>query len=360
MASQLTRRTFNTGLAAGAAFPIIGRAQAQSSGTVVVASFGGQYQDAQRKALFEPFEEATGIKVVEATGPSLAKLRAMSMSGNVEWDVSIFAPADFLVLAESNLLEKIDYNAIDNKIISRIDKRVVHPFGVGTFFYSNVIAFNTRRYPIGKHPRTWAQVWDVQKFPGPRVLPAATYVVRPNEFALVADGVPPQQVYPLDLDRSYQSLSRIKPHVVKWATTAAAAPQALVDGEADIVLASQGRIAQLKSGGAAVDFEWNQALFSSDYWTIPKGAKNVGNALKFIEFVLRPEPQAEFSKLFPNSPVNLDAISLLTPEQAQQLSAYPDNLKKQFWLDAKWWAQKTHGKSNIDRNIEMWNAWVRG
>ncbi|WP_015061455.1 ABC transporter substrate-binding protein (plasmid) [Sinorhizobium medicae] len=359
MKQTLTRRSFTTGLAAGAVLASACRVRAQSSDTVVIASYGGQFQDAQRKALFEPFEKSTGIKVVEATGPSLAKVRTMNMSGNIEWDVAEFTPADFLVLAENNLLEKIDYGAIDQSIIAKVDKRVVHPYGVGALFYSNVIAFNTKRYPTGKHPKSWADVWDFQKFSGPRILPSGIYVVRPNEFALLAEGLLPQQLYPLDLERSYRSLSNIKPHVVKWQTTGAMAPQAIVDGEADFGMASQGRIAQLKAQGAPVDYDWNQGLITADYWGIPKGAKNVQNALKFIEFASRPEPQAELSKLIPYSPANPDAFKLLSEEQLKDLATAPDNLKKQVWLDAGWWAQKTNGKSNVERNIDMWNAWLQ-
>src|SRR5205823_4902485 len=100
--------------------------------------------------------------------------------------------------------------------------------------------------------------------------------------ALLADGVSPQRLYPLDLDRSYRSLSKIKPHVVKWATTAAMPPQALLDGEAVMASASDSRIAQLREQGAPVDFDWNQGVFTADFWAIPKGAKNLANALKFM------------------------------------------------------------------------------
>ncbi|MFK4529280.1 putative spermidine/putrescine transport system substrate-binding protein [Bradyrhizobium japonicum] len=359
MMARLTRRSFNFGMSAAAATGAFGKSNAQTSDTVVVASWGGQLQDAQRKALFEPFTKATGIKVVEATGPTLAKVRAMSMSGNIEWDVAEFVPADFLVLAESNLLEKIYYSALDRRTISQIEKRVVHPYGIGALAYSSAIAFNTKHFPLGKHPQSWADVWDTQKFPGPRILGAGTYGVPPTEQALMADGVPPQQLYPLDLERSYRSLSKIRPHVVKWITTAAMAPQALVDGEAVIAVGGDGRIGQLKAQGAPVDFVWNQALFSADYWAILKGAKNVPNALKFLEFVSRPEPQAEFSKLLPYSPVNTEALNLLPPERAKQFATYPQNLQQQVWRDAEWWAKRTDGKTNIERNTEMWNAWLR-
>lgn len=358
MVGRLTRRSFSFGMGAAASMGAVKKSRAQASGTVVVASTGGQFQDAQRKVLFEPFTKATGIKVVEATGPSLAKARAMSMSGNIEWDVGMFPVADFLVLAENNLVEKLDYSALNSAVVAQIDKRLVHPSGVGAIAYAVVIAFSTKAFPAGNHPKSWADVWDAQRFPGPRIMYAPSYFPS-NEFALMADGVSPEQLYPVDLERSYRSLSKLKPHVVKWATTGAMPPQALVDGEAVIGTIGDGRVAQLKSQGAAVDFEYNQALFQSDYWAILKGAKNRGNALKFIDFASQAEPQAEFSKLIPYSPVNLEATKLLPPELAKSLVMHPDNLRQVVFRDAQWWATTTDGKSNIERNIGMWNNWLR-
>lgn len=358
MGGHLTRRSFSFGMGTAAAVGAVRKSRAQTSGTVVVASTGGQFQDAQRKALFEPFTKATAIKVVEATGPSLAKVRAMSMSGSIEWDVGMFPVSDFLVLAESGLVEKIDYSALDSAVVSQIDQRLVHPFGLGAIAYAVVIAFSTRAFPGGRHPKSWADVWDNQRFPGPRILYAPTYFPS-NEFALMADGVPPEELYPLDLERSYRSLSKIKPNIVKWATTGAMPPQALVDGEAVIGTIGDGRVAQLKAQGAAIDFDYNQALLQSDYWAVLKGAKNRDSALKFINFVSQAEPQAEFSKLIPYSPVNLEATKILPSELARGLVMHPENLRKVVFRDAEWWAKTTNGKSNIERNVAMYNNWLR-
>lgn len=359
MVTHLTRRSFSFGMGAAAAMGAVSKSCAQTSGTVVIASWGGQTQDSQRKAMFEPFTKAAGIKVVEASGPTLAKIRAMSMSGNIEWDIAQFSPDDFLALAENHLLEEIDYGALNSRVMSQLDQRLVHPFGVGAGAYAVVNAFSTKAFPAGKGPQSWADVWDTQRFPGPRMFYAPT--LQPiNEFALMADGVLPQDLYPLDLERSYRSLSRIKPHIVKWTTTGAMGPQALVGGEAVIIAAGDGRIAQLKSQGAQVDFVWNQALFQSDYWAIPKGAKNPRNALKFIDFVSQAETQAEYFKLQPGGPTNLETIKLLSPEIVRRLITYPDNLRQTVLRDAAWWGEKTNGKTNKDRNIEMWNTWVRG
>ena len=89
--SVMDRRGFlkaSAGAAVGVAtVGLPGAARAQRGKSIVVVSFGGTYQDAQRKAYYEPFEAATGIKVVEDTIATAAKLKAMVDSKNVTWDV---------------------------------------------------------------------------------------------------------------------------------------------------------------------------------------------------------------------------------------------------------------------------------
>lgn len=336
-----------------------GPSTAQDKGQVVVASWGGSFQDAQRETMFKPFEEATGIKIIEATGPSMAKIKAMVESGNTEWDVSGMVPGDTLVLAENGYLEKIDYDNYFKGMLDNIDPRVVHPYGIGNFFYSKVIAYNTNAYSKDNHPRSWAEVWDVEKYPGPRMIDAGDWVVPPLEYALLADGVSADQLYPLDMERAYQSITKIKPHVSKFSTSSAMPPQALVDGEVSIAAATLGRIVRLKEDGAPVDFEWNQGLIQFDYWVIPKNAKNYENAMRFIEFATRPEIQAALVEIQPLGPVNMRAFEHLSDERARVLPSYPDNLKKQILLNAEFWSAKdASGKSNLEKNTELWNKFI--
>ncbi|MEX3950635.1 ABC transporter substrate-binding protein [Paraburkholderia sp. EG287A] len=357
----MNRREFIAGCAAAPLAVGLGssRAFAKDAGTVTVASWGGTFQDAQREALFKPFEKQTGIKVIEATGPSLAKVRAMVMSGSVDWDVIEAVPGDMLTMSESNLLEKVDYSALNKEVMSELLPGSMHPYGVATISYSYVIAYNTKKFTKEHHPRSWAEVWDAKTFPGSRILPAGSYVVRPNELALLADGVSTDKLYPLDLERSYRSLSKIRPSVLKWATSGTMVPQSLVSGEADIGFASQGRIVQLKEQGAPVDYDFNQGELTADFWTIPKGAKNRENALKFIEFASRAEPLAALCRAVPYGPPNRRSLDLLPAEIARQLPTHPDNLKLQFKLNAEWWAQRSQGRTNLERNTDMWNNWIR-
>jgi putative spermidine/putrescine transport system substrate-binding protein len=327
--------------------------------TVTVSSWGGSFQDAQRDAIFKPFEKETGIHVVETTGPSFAKIKTMVSAGNAEFDVGEVTPSDYLSAVRENLLEKLDYSKIHPSILSEIDKQFILDYGLGVMLYTKVLAYNTTKFPPGKHPKTWAEMWDVKTYPGPRVVEAGDYVVPPIEYALLADGVPKDKLYPLDLDRAYKSLAKLRPNVVRWSTTAAMQPQAIVDGEAYVGAVTLGRVVALKESGAPIDFEWDGGLAQVDYWAIPKGAKNYNNALKFIEFASRPEIQAALAKLQVLGPVNKKAFDFIPPDRAKQLPTYSENLAKEVFIQPGWWSEVgPDGKTNQQRNNAMWSRWV--
>jgi putative spermidine/putrescine transport system substrate-binding protein len=356
----VSRRAFLVGsLGAGMMAATSRRSARAEEEVVVIASYGGSYQDNQRKAYFEPFQRDTGIRVIEATGDTVAKIRSMVLSGNTEWDACVCATADFPYLSANNLLEKIDYAQIDPRTVAELDPDGVKPYGVGAVFSSQVIAFSSKAFPSGTNPQSWADVWNVEKFPGPRLFPAASYVVQPVEPGLMAAGVPMDKVYPLDLPRAYAMFSKIRPHVVRWVSSSAAAPQALVDGEAVVAMANASRIADLKKNNAAVDFTWNEGIASVGYFGIPRGAKHYKNAMRFIDYVARAEPQAAMAKLSPFGPVNRRSFDLISEEVKRTLTSYPENKAKQLVQDEESWSSKSpSGLTYYEQNIKMWNEWV--
>ena len=93
MTISTTRRTLLAGAAAAAATPFAAPFSARAQGandlkgtTVVFASWGGAYQDAEKASYCEPFEKATGAKVVQDGPMNPAKFRAMIASGAPDWD----------------------------------------------------------------------------------------------------------------------------------------------------------------------------------------------------------------------------------------------------------------------------------
>src|SRR5574341_1138492 len=202
-----TRRRFLTTAAAGVAslaFPnVITRARADSKNELVFVGFGGSYQDGQTKALFEPFEKATGIKVVQTTGVDIAKLRAQVQSKNVEWDLISIPDRLRYAAVKDGLLTPLDYKTINAKDVM---STLVTEYAVGCVTIPMQLTYSTKAYPADKAPKTWMDFWDPKKFPGPRGLyNAPTYIL---EFALIADGAPKDKLYPLDVPRALKSLDR--------------------------------------------------------------------------------------------------------------------------------------------------------
>ncbi len=357
---DISRREFLKSVsAAGCGSTLLGPkatlAQSKGDRRIVVVSFGGAYQAAQRKAYYQPFEAATGIKVVEDTLPTPAKLKAMVDTKNVTWDVVEVASST--AFAMSQYFEDIDYNVVSK---AELLQSAVLPNATGLFFYSVVLSFNTKQYrKDGKHPKTWTEFWDVKTFPGPRVLDAGNRGWTVMEMALLADGVPKEKIYPLDMERAWRSLDRVRPHVVKWTTSFAQSMQLLVDGEAVLATNPSNRLVPARHDGAPVDFVWDQGLLDYTCWAIPKGAHNRREALQFIAFSTTAKAQAEFVKQQPGGPVNLKAFNHLTEDEAQLLATYRQNLERQLVLNPKWWAEKgSSGKTHYEDYLDRVSAWM--
>lgn len=323
--------------------PLIARAQAKQ---LVICSWGGAYQEAQRKSMFEPFEKETGLKIVEASPTDYGKLKAMVLSGNVEWDLVDVGDRMVTAGAKDGLLEPIDYQTIDTRDVF---PQVVQKYGLGTIYYSTILAYSTKKYPSGNHPKSWAEFWDVKRFPGPRT-------VRNNpidnlEFALMADGVPMDKIYPLDVERAFKSMDRIKKQITVWWTTGAQPAQLLADGEVDLATAWNGRIATIIQQGAKAGIEWNQGKLQWDSWVIPKGSRNKDGAMKFIAFATQPKIQAAITKYIPYGPVNKKAFEVIDPKAAKDLPTHPENAKRQVMVDTIYWGE------NLTALAEKWNAW---
>lgn len=316
----------------------------KGSGNVVVASWGGAVLDAQLKAYIEPFQEMTGITVTVADGPGPSKVKAMVDTGNVEWDVVQLGRGD--VLALDGYWEEMDYSLFDT---ANLDAALMRPDSFAMVLFAEILAYRTDAFPNA--PEGWKDFWDVEAFPGSRTMPAAAQLPF-LEGAVIADGVPMDEVYPIDIDRAFASFDRIKPHVVKWWEAGAQPAQMLTDNEVPLAVAFNGRITPVKEAGAPVDIQWNEGLLAEDDWALVKGAPNRENALKFCAFCTLPAPQARFSMLIPYGFVNSKAAELIPADQLARLPTAPELRPKLFLRDEQWWAE------NRESVIERWNEWI--
>jgi putative spermidine/putrescine transport system substrate-binding protein len=326
----------------------------KGTGEVVVASTGGSFEDAQRKAIFEPFQKDSGIsvKIVAYTGPS--QVLAQEKSGNVEWDIIMVSLGTMLALLKQNALAKIDYDKIEKVELDGMQKPLApHAFGVPYILFSRVIAWNTKLVAGDHHPTSWMEVWDTAKFPGRRSFGGFSGSLTPDlEFALLADGVGIDALYPLDVDRAFKSLDRIRLSVDKFWTTGAQIPQMLSDAEVAVCSAYNNRIGDVIANGAPIGYDWNEGELQNNYLCILKDAKNYENAMKFIAYSSRGVVQAALSKETLLGPPNVRAFNYLAPERAKLLPTAPANVSKQFVYNDEWWGD------HRDEIQKRWDQWA--
>ncbi len=337
---KLSRRAAIGGISASAfalAMPSIVRAKPSQ---IVMATGGGKLEKAYRETAYDPWTAESGINVLTTTNEG-ARLKAMVEQGNVEWDL-MQGPAEALVVyAKQGLLEPIDYSVVDKSVMAQ---GTAHEHFVVTDLAAYHVAWNTGNIKENG-PQNWADLFGHDGRIGLWKRPFQTM-----EAALLADGVPLKDLYPLDVDRAFAAMDKIKDKLVWWSKGAQSA-QLLLDGEIDAGATWNGRVHKPKLDGAPVDFHFNQAILVSDAWGVPKGAPNKKEAFEFMAYALSAKAQAAFSRTIPYGPVNGKALDLLSDAEKAVLPSLNDN---SVLLDVGYWAD------NSAEVVERFNTWVLG
>lgn len=354
-------RISRTATALAALGLVLGLAQgaAAQSKEVIVQDPGGAYGEALRKIMYGPFEKETGIKVVTVqearSGP---RIKAQADAGKAQWDLTFIFDQETKILGDC-CLATIDYSKLSpeaQKTLAAMPDNLKRPKGVALQVIGVGLTWNKEKYKGDNTPKSWADFWDVKKFPGRRCMPAWSRFT--FEAALMADGVPKDKLYPIDMDRALKKLAEIKPHIAKWWTTAAQPPQLLLDGEADMCMAYTGSMSKFAMEGAPVSLTWNEGFVYYDFFSIPKGAPNYENALKVLSFRLDPKRAAQLTSNFPvalPSPVVFEAAD---PKVSVFWANNPKNVAQAIeWSPDYWGAPSSDGKqTNEEFGQERLNA----
>lgn len=311
--------------------PFIHTTAKAASGKVVLISWGGGYRDAWIKAFVEPFQKDTGIEVVVADTPDLAKVKAQVTTGNVEWDVFDCPGSMALSGAKEGFWEPIDRNIVDLS-------DVTVPYGetyVPYYTYPGGIAWDPAKFGEGKHPATFKDYWDAERFPGKRGL--RTRISETLDIALLADGVDPKALYPLDVERGFAALERIEPHVKNWIEQTPQTIALLQSGEIDFSYTYSGRVRAAQRAGTSIDFSWAQTLNALNYVAVLKGAPNRDAAMKLVSYTLIPERAAAFAELLGYTPTVSKAMPMLGAETMKWI---PDmSNPAHAVMDDVWWGE---------------------
>ncbi|MCO5089780.1 ABC transporter substrate-binding protein [Bosea sp. (in: a-proteobacteria)] len=313
-------------------------AQPKPNEELVIVTWGGSLGDQLREVLFRPFTAQTGIRIREDTGPQIERSRAEVQSGKPSYDTTATNLAFFLIGEAQNLWEPIDYTKFDPRDLEALPADVRLPNGIGAYVYAHGMSFSAKAFPEGKpQPNSWADFWDVAKFPGKRTLADCGSATRPvPEAALLADGVPMDKLYPIDIPRAAKKLKELAPHVVWWKNPNQPG-QFLATGEVTMAMAPTNRIQALIDQNVPLKIVWNQSQWTFDIWYILRGARNSAAASRFFAFASQPEQQAKFAAVSAMAPTNPRAIDLIKPEVARTLPTSPENFKVMYKKNEAWW-----------------------
>ncbi|MGY8639267.1 ABC transporter substrate-binding protein [Bradyrhizobium sp. 14AA] len=367
--SQFNRRNVLRAAAAAMAIPAVARVTAAFAqeklagrGQVVVFSSAGQFARGIRKYVFDPFTEATGIKVVDVTGDiAEPQVKAMNEAGRVDWDTAFIQGSTLPDMDAAGMFLPIDYSLWDAESLEGTPSSVRLKNAVPEIASAQLIAYDKRVFG-DKGPKTWADFWNVKAFPGPRALHSLPATAKNNlVFALQADGVAKSDIWPLTddkIDRALKKFTEIKPHITKWWLGGSEPTQLLANREVAMTSCYDGRAIAAIRQGLPVEMVWDGAYVNYTYWTVLKGGPNSENAQKLLAFVNRAKIAADFTVGTGYPGPNANQLKYLPADLAPLLSTNPENASKVVHEDSAWLAAKRpDGKTNLEYIGARWLAW---
>jgi putative spermidine/putrescine transport system substrate-binding protein len=346
----MRRRDWLAGFGAGA---LLGRgvpkARAQAPRDLTVVSFGGAYQDAQRDAVFRPWMTEREARMLEETWDGgLATLRQRAQAGT--WDLVQVPGHELLIGCAEGLFERMDWAAIGGR--DAYIPEAVQDCGVGASRHAYVLAWDRAR--LQGAPAGWADLFDLERFPGRRALRRGPRVTL--EVALLADGVAPAELYAAlaeteGQDRAFRRLQSIRAETVWWER--GAQPSAwLAGGEVALVVAPNGRISVANAvDGRDFGLVWAQNLSAMDSWAILRGSPNRVRALELLAYAGRPAVQARLAQRILHGVTAREAAALIPAPVQSSLPTAPPALAQAVPIDEVFWAQHLEA---LDRRFEAW------
>ncbi len=322
-------------------------AVAQDKPALTMVAYGGAWQESVKKALWEPIFKKLGFTLQEDSLTGIAQVRLQVQSGEVVWDIVGTGIGECAAGEKEGLWEPIDYSIVKNAMDLPKELRGKSWIG-GTIWSSFVIAWNKDKFPENP-PNSWADFWDVEKFPGTRAAYNSPRFML--EAALLADGVPKDKIYPIDMDRAFAKLRELKPHIAVWYSNFGQAVQLMKDNELDIVPNFDGRTIDVIKDGGNWDFTWKDGVTNAGCNAIVKGTPHKDAAMLVMNELNDPAMQARLPQFFSYGPVNPKVYEkgLISEDVAKNLNSYPDNMKLQLILDPAWWG---------DNHIEAERRWA--
>lgn len=342
----LARRSLFRGAALLAA-PLIGGGALAQARPINFLTWGGRFGAGVRRAFSDPFTARTGIAVNDITPFNYGRFVTAMQNNNPEnfdlvWFSDEIEPAR---AGAMGLLERLDPALLPNAPRTLPSAR--QEFGVSPYVTTYQVGYRTDRWPT--RPESWADFWDVRRFPGPRSL--GTNVMGVLEAALMADGVAPEALYPLDEERAFRKLAQIRPHIRLFHPTAAAQPmrQMLYQGDLVMTLSWSADFIAQKAAGRPIDVIWQGGFYFSPSVGIARGSPHARAAHAYLDQFFQDQALLTFVREWPTTPV-VESVAAAMSEQERAQTAAGNlgrmvNLRRDYYL------------ANQTRLQERYDAW---
>jgi putative spermidine/putrescine transport system substrate-binding protein len=326
------RRRFMAAAMASVAAPFVlipGKARANSR--VVVSSWGGALAIGEMEAYFKPFMRDTGIEVVAAGAPDLAKLKAQLRTNTVDVDI-VSVPSGFIAPGDKDgIWAPINRNIVD---FDGVDPRAIRERQAAPYNgVAGICWHDGRAGAAGKHPETWGQFWDTKGIPGRRAL--RSRISETLEVALMADGVAPQDVYPCDVERGFKALDRLKKDVSHWIAATPQTVSLVQSNETDFSYTYYSRVFAARAAGIPLGFSFKQNFSSMGWYAVVSKSPNPEGAQKLLSYFFRKENQARMSS-FTGLVPTMNAAMALVDEKIRPLLA-PVGAPDACHENIEWW-----------------------
>jgi putative spermidine/putrescine transport system substrate-binding protein len=314
-----------------------------------LASFGGSFQAALDSVVVQPIADRLGVKAsLETYGGDYDHLAATIQNGTNPYDLVHVETRFMFQAGERGLAAPIDWQVVPK---DSFVAGATNPHAVGLLSWALVLAWNADRLPPGTPPpSSWADFFDLRKYPGPRALrntPEGNL-----EIALLADGVSPTAVSSggLDVQRALRKLGAIRGSITWWSSGAELEQK--LTSSAVMAAAWNGRAAYLKhSVGLPVGWTYNHAINQFDWWIIPANSKHKDLAMRFLAETAKGTGQVAIAREFGYGPVARAAVVAMPANLRAETSSAPENASRGLPFQGNWWAQNSATVSNA------WNGW---
>lgn len=327
----------------GSTDPATDASESELSGQIIWADYGGATHDARWDAYFESFVAETGVEIISASQEQ-AIMFEMLGGGAGDYDVMHVGLTD-IYRSHDGILPLYDDVPRDDQL-----PEDAQDYGFGTFIIGHVQGYLPDTFPDGG-PETWADFWDTETYPGMRAWPGSAGMFGSIiEVALLADGVEPDELYPLDVDRALDKISELRDDLVFY-TSWPEIQQLLTSGTVSVAYGPTGQFTGLITQEIDVTISWNQAIVNTNLMTIPLEAPNAENIMALARWMADPERQARFAELTYYGPGSSAAFDYIPDDIAELIVTAPSHTEVVY-------ANESERALVYDEILEKYGVWL--